>query len=187
MPGDRLRLFVAVDVPDAVRDAIAAACAPLRDRAPDARWVDPARWHLTLAFLGSVERERVPAISAALTAATAAAAVPHVALDGRAGTFRRQVLWAGLAPSPELDALAAAVRAELTDVGIAFDDKPFRPHLTLARAPGRGRLPAGLETAYQGPALAWDVTEVALVRSVLAGRASRYTREAVFPLGGARA
>ena len=184
MAADGLRLFVAVDVPDAVRDAVAAACAPLRARAPDARWVDPQRWHLTLAFLGRVEREAVPAVTAALTAATATATAPRLALDGSAGTFRRQVLWAGLAPSPALEALAAAVRAELTNAGVAFDDKPFRPHLTLARAPGRGRLPAGLDAAYAGPALAWDVTEVALVRSVLAGRGSRYTREAVFPLRG---
>jgi RNA 2',3'-cyclic 3'-phosphodiesterase len=178
-----LRLFVAVDVPAEVREAVDVACAPLRRAAPEARWVPSERWHLTLVFLGGVPWDRVDAVGAAVAAGCADLPAPVLALDGRAGTFRRQVLWAGLEASPVLDVVSARVRGALLGARIAFDDKPFRPHLTLARAPGRGRLPADLAESYAGPIAAWTVPEVALVRSETGRGGARYTRVAAFPLG----
>lgn len=137
----------------------------------------PELWHVTLAFLGEVPEERVPAAAAALDTAVArwrdsGAPPPRLRLSGggRFGRSRSTVLWAGLAGDVEgLRALVRPVRRELRRAGLRYDDrKPFRPHLTFAR-PGQ-RLPAADLAAdladlagYQGPW--WSVAAVQLVRS----------------------
>jgi RNA 2',3'-cyclic 3'-phosphodiesterase len=182
---DRVRLFVAVDVPEPVRTALWKAAAPLRQSAPKARWVTPERWHLTLQFLGHLEVERVPDVEAALAAASLLPPF-ELALSGQAGHFGGRVVWAGLAPSDGLAGLAAAVREQLAARALPVDDRPFRAHLTLARASGRSRLPAPLLTAalpgWRGPRHAWTVEAVELVRSVLGRGGSMYTVVGRWPL-----
>jgi len=173
-----VRLFVAVEVPEQVRSAVAAAIAPARERAPRLRWVDPAKYHLTLVFLGSVEESRVAGIAEAVSSSVQGVEQFSLALDGRVGTFGRRVLWAGLAPSPQLSAVAGAVTASLRPVVAVPDgDRPFRAHLTLARAgrePVRARAAKGLAM----PALTWTVERVVLLRS-----AGGYSVVEAFPLG----
>ena len=160
-----MRLFVAVEVPADVRAAVDAAVAPLRTAAPKLRWVAPERYHLTLVFLGAVDEALLPGVSAGMQAGCAGAAGFTLALDGTVGTFGRRVLWAGVAPSPELTTLAGRVTAALRSVvGLADEQREFSAHLTLARAkrePVRSRLVKGVSV----PALSWPVGRVVLLRS----------------------
>jgi 2'-5' RNA ligase len=133
-----LRLFVALDLGAAVAAGVARAIASARLAAPQARWTVPDGAHLTLAFLGGVDQGRVPAIQAALAGATAGRG-PLTLSVGGAGTFGKaafpRVLWLGV--TGELRALASlqrTVTAALTPLGFPAEDRPFHPHLTLARA-----------------------------------------------------
>ena len=92
-----LRLFVAVDLPDDVRDALAAAVAPLRALLPNARWIPPESWHVTLKFLGSAPAATVEEVASAVGDAVAEHAVFRARLSG-VGAFpsseRVRVVWA---------------------------------------------------------------------------------------------
>lgn len=181
-----LRLFVALAVPGPVRAALAASLEAARRARPDLRWTDPGGWHVTLAFLGWVDDARLGDVHAAVRAAATAATSFEIALDGRAGTFGGRVLWAGLAPSAPLEALVTGVRAALVQRGLPAEDRPFRPHLTLARA-GRGRtVPAAVAQEVAVPAGAWRVRDVRVLRSHLGREGARYEVLARCPLGGER-
>jgi 2'-5' RNA ligase len=160
-----VRLFVAVEVPASVREAVAEAVAPLRSAAPRLRWVAPERYHLTVAFLGAVDQFRLPALHGALAQAAAGVAPFDLALDGSLGTFGRRVLWAGLAASPALADLAARVRPAVAAVVPLPDaDRAFSAHLTLARA-GREPVRPGVVADCRLPPMGWTVDRVVLLQS----------------------
>jgi RNA 2',3'-cyclic 3'-phosphodiesterase len=160
-----VRLFVAVEVPDDVRAAVAGAVAPLRAAAPKLKWVAADRYHLTLVFLGSVDGSLVEPVTAALRSGCAGVAPFSLSLDGTLGTFGRRVLWAGLAPSAELVALASAVGGALsTVVPVPDADREYRAHLTLARA-GREPVRSALVRGVTVPAASWPVDRVVLMES----------------------
>ncbi|HET6379704.1 MAG TPA: RNA 2',3'-cyclic phosphodiesterase [candidate division Zixibacteria bacterium] len=182
----RWRLFAAVPVPVELRAAVARAVEGLRGRPgadDDWRWTDADGWHLTLAFLGSTDPARVPALQAALAGAVAGFE-PFVADAGGLGAFpslhRARVLWYGVAdPERRLRALAAGVRDALDG-----DPGPFHAHLTIARSRERFGTDAGpllRDAAAPGGRLPVDV--VVLYRSHLGRGPARY--EALFeaPLG----
>jgi 2'-5' RNA ligase len=180
-----VRLFVAIDPPAEALAALDAALGRTRAVAPHGlRWTRPEQWHLTLAFFGEVPDAEVPALTAAL--AEVVGAEPMALRLAGGGCFGDRVLWVGLAGDVHaLRTLAAAVALTARDVGVAVDDKPYRPHLTLARA-GRERAdlrPAAAELAQVvGPA--WDVASVQLVRSRLGagpGRSSLHEPIATWP------
>lgn len=160
-----MRLFLAVEVPPSVRDAVAGAVAPLREALPRLRWVDPSRYHLTVVFLGSVPDDAVDSVGAAVARGAAGTAPFSLALDGRLGMFGRRVLWAGLEQSPALAALASAVGSAVSPVVALPDgDRAFSAHLTLARA-GREPVRAPAVAGVEVPRLAWEVNRVVLMRS----------------------
>ncbi len=176
---------MAVGVPQRVRDDVADAGEQLRTHAPDARWTDPAGWHLTLAFLGSVATAQVAAIETALAQVAASHAPFPLSLTGQAGMFGRRVLWVGFDASPELSVLANDVRAALEPLGFPPDERPFHPHLTLARARKGNALPRGLADRYVGPTTAWTVDTLDLMRSHLSRAGARYERVGAWPLAAA--
>ncbi|WP_275582465.1 RNA 2',3'-cyclic phosphodiesterase [Geodermatophilus bullaregiensis] len=167
-------MFVSVAPPAPARDHLARALAPLRGSPGEPRWGDPARWHLTLLFLGAVPPALLPDLSAAVGTAVAGtpAATLRLAGAGRFGSRRRPaVCWAGLdGDVGVLTALAGRLAAAARALGLPVEDRPFRPHLTLGRwlprRPADGDLPDRL-AGYRGPE--WPLREVALVRST-AGR-----------------
>ena len=191
-----MRCFVAVDLSDEARDAIAAAQARLRAASPRAEigWTDPAKMHLTLKFLGEVEEERRDAIEAAL----AAVAERHAAFAttaGGAGSFpgpsRPRVLWAGLtAGLREIGLLAADVERACAPLGVPPDARPFRGHVTVGRvrAPrGIGRVMRALGELDGTTFGTWTVREVVFYRSHLRGaRGARHEALARFALGRGR-
>lgn len=133
MEGGVLRLFFALPLPADLRESLDCW---QRGQAEVEGWTRPEGLHLTLAFLGERSAE---AVSTLLTIAGPIAdrhrsfRLCTAGLGGfpTAGTAR--VLWLGLESSPALEALAADLRGTLAAAGEAFDAKPFRPHLTLAR------------------------------------------------------
>ncbi|GGK71065.1 RNA 2',3'-cyclic phosphodiesterase [Planomonospora parontospora subsp. parontospora] len=94
-----MRLFVALLPPRPVRDELARALAPHREHWPQLRWADPDNWHLTLAFLGEVAEELLPALQTRLARAASRYEPMTLAFAG-AGAFpsarRARVFWAGL-------------------------------------------------------------------------------------------
>ena len=183
MSASGLRLFVALDAPSAVVQDLADVVREVSTDRPWLRWVPPERWHLTLAFLGQVDRGRVDELSTRL--ARSAARYNPLALQlAGAGRFGSRVLWVGVRGAvADVGRLADSVAAGSRRAGIAVEDRPYRPHLTVARGrdPRTDLRPAVAALAdYAGPQ--WTAAEVHLVRSHL-GPAVRYERLATFGLG----
>jgi len=178
-----LRLFVALDAPSVVVQDLASAVQAVSTDRPWLRWVPAERWHLTLAFLGQVDAGRVDPLCVRLARAAARHQPLTLQLAG-AGRFGSRVLWIGLRGAvADVGRLANSVAAGSRRVGIAVEDRPYRPHLTVARGrdPRTDLRPAVAALAdYAGPT--WTAAEVHLVRSHL-GAAVRYERLASFPLG----
>jgi len=181
-----LRLFVAIDVPHAVRDELADELASVRPSVKGARWVPPENWHVTLAFLGRTWPRLVTWVQERLGACTEAAAPVATRLDG-VGAFpswrRARVVWTGLEdPDDALAAIAGSVRDALARE-FPPEARAFTPHLTLARL----RPPAPVEPgALAGvrPSRAFAIEELVLYRSHLRRPAPVYEPLARFPLGG---
>ncbi len=179
------RLFVAIRFPEALRARILEAAAPLRHL--DAiRWVRVEQVHITLRFMASVAETRVPPLAAALAGAVADA--PAFALElGGAGAFpsprRARVVWIGVARTPALERLHAAVETALAEQGIGPEGRPFHPHVTLGRVRGR-RPPAGLEGAIGSVEFAarHHVEQVSLMRSRLGPAGAVHSEVAACPL-----
>jgi 2'-5' RNA ligase len=135
----RLRAFFGLPVPEPQREELGrfiAACATV---APGFRWTATENLHLTIRFIGNVERSVVETVADAL-AGTALASF-ELAPSG-IGTFGRgravRVVWLGLRAGAEAaTALAAQVETECGRAGLASEKRPFQAHLTLARARGR--------------------------------------------------
>lgn len=150
-----MRLFVALNVPSQLRQAVWQATAPLRDRGLPVKWVHPEGIHLSLKFLGDVADERESELATALGRAAAGTRALSLALGGF-GVFpdfqRPRVVWVGVAGEPALEILQHRVEQEFAPLGFPTEARPFRPHITLGRA-GREARPrdfAGLETALGG-------------------------------------
>lgn len=186
-----VRLFVALTPPPAVVDELWAVTEVLRAEHPELRWVMPGQCHLTLAFLGEVDDDTQPGLGARL--ARAAGRTPPLTLSlGGGGRFGEQVLWTRVrGETDRLRHLAASVRAAARRCRLPVDDRPYRPHLTLARnrnraEPGVVRSAATSLDDFDG--LSWTADEVHLVRSYLGGGpggTARHDRLASWPLGRA--
>ncbi|MFG3553588.1 RNA 2',3'-cyclic phosphodiesterase [Micromonospora sp. NPDC047557] len=176
-----MRLFVAVYPPIEAVTHLGARVARLRVAAAAAagvrvRLADPVNLHLTLAFLGDVEATRLVEVESALGLAAqwfldGRNASPRLSLGGGGvfGDGRRTVLWVDARGDVEaLHVLAGLIRDRLRRAGLPYDDRPFRPHLTVAR-PGDRVEPAAVDADraalddYQGPE--WSAGELVLVRS----------------------
>lgn len=180
------RLFVAVEIPEASRRAIADALAPWRaDRS--VRWARTDTWHLTLKFLGDTDDSVVPALIGALRAAVEPFAPVPVALGGF-GAFpphgRPRVLWVGVGGDvPALAAIARAVDEVAGALGFPAEGRPYTPHLTVGRAREDARGVLGAIGALPSMG-AFVVDRVVLFRSELAPDGARHTPLATFLLAG---
>jgi RNA 2',3'-cyclic 3'-phosphodiesterase len=156
-----VRLFVAVVPPTRVLAEIAALDRP---DMPGVRWTTADQWHVTLRFLGEVEDPEpvAAALDAAALAPTTATLGPRVTALGRG------VL---VVPVAGLGALAGAVVAATAGIGRPAADRPFRGHLTLARARRGASVRALTGAAVAG---AFPVDAVRLVRSRLGPGGARY-------------
>jgi RNA 2',3'-cyclic 3'-phosphodiesterase len=135
-----MRLFVAVDLDDAARAAIAAEQKRVAEALGDARssvtWVKPDRMHLTLVFLGEVSDPHVPAIvdSVGGLVAMPAFSITFQGLGVFPSRGGPRALWVGVTDgAAELSELQREIARRVTDAGVVLDLRPFHPHLTLGR------------------------------------------------------
>ena len=174
---DRPRLFVAIELPDTVRQSVRDATAPWRTSLTDFRWSVSEALHLTVVFIGHVEARDVGTIASALRAVAQRHPPMPTGLT-RFGTFpgrgKARVLWVGL------DDPAAGLRRLAGDVALALagfledpEERPYHPHITIARARRPTVAPPALFDA-EVPALRWTIDAMTLVRSHLGGDAPRY-------------
>lgn len=175
-----MRLFVAIPLPEAVKNVIVRSCRSF----PLLRWVRPEQLHLTLRFIGEAPPEQLPV----LTSALAEVAVPAFDLqtDG-CGFFpderRPQVFWLGLVPAPELLRMQAEIETALLAAGLPGETRPFVPHLTLLRFNVRPRpeLPAEIGRNFAGlPPQRFPCSGFNLYSSLLTPAGAIHTVEAVY-------
>lgn len=153
-----MRLFVALRLPAHVADHADRAVAPVRDQHPDLQWVPTPRWHVTLAFYGEIEDDRVDGVADMVERGLQGWKSLALRLVG-SGCFDRRALWLGV--DGEVDGLRSLARA------VTFDRLPFRAHVTVARPRG-GVDPGPAQSAlagYVGPG--WVSGTVHLVRSTM--------------------
>lgn len=132
-----IRAFIAITPPEALHAAMQEVRTAFDRQARSWRWIPPANVHLTLKFLGDVAAEAVPSLVQAMERVAEEQGVFSL-LVRNLGCFpslsRPRVLWMGLEdPGGALPALHARLEAELAALGFATEERPFRPHLTLAR------------------------------------------------------
>jgi 2'-5' RNA ligase len=132
-----MRLFIALDIDDVIRERLTRFVQGVRNFAPDARWVKPESLHVTLKFIGEQPDASIANIKPSL--ANVSSTTSEIQFRGY-GFFptakSARVFWVGMEAGPQLATLAAAIDDNLAALGIAKEDRPFSPHLTLARSAG---------------------------------------------------
>lgn len=187
------RLFVAVPLSEPARSAVADVVERIRAGEPEGRgvrWVRLDGLHLTLRFLGPTSESRVADVAAAVTR-TAAAMEPFMVRISGADAFpptgRPRTLWLDLdRGTDELAALAARLDDALAESGWERERRPFRAHLTLARADGVRAGPAtvaALRSAAADLAIESPIERVVLFESITGSGRARYLERADAPLG----
>jgi 2'-5' RNA ligase len=137
-----MRIFVALDIDDAIRQRIARFMEGVHNFAPDARWVRPESMHVTLKFIGEKSEAAVGEIKQALEGIEASALEIRFRGYGFFPTAKAaRVFWVGIEAGPQMEALAAKVDSTIASLGIPEEEHAFTPHITLARAGGRSASP----------------------------------------------
>jgi RNA 2',3'-cyclic 3'-phosphodiesterase len=191
-----VRVFVAIDVPDDVRRAIGdliarlgKTCRGARHLRPGScsgtRWVRPEAMHITLKFIGEVSEEKIAEIRTALGTISVP---PPMEIHFRATGFfpnekHPRVFWAGIEAPPGLAAFAGAIDRALEPLSIPPEQRPFRPHLTLARFKSEDGLPQLRRELERLGRLNFGSTvarEFHLFQSVLKPAGAVYTRLASY-------
>ena len=179
------RLFVAAELPAAVKAELVSTQARLRRFNPPVTWVAPEAMHMTLRFLGETDVALMPELHSAIRAALVSH--PHITLRlSDVGTFpnerRPSVVWAGVDGSvAALGRAQASIEAALRGLGLAPEQKPFHPHLTLGRVQRqasleqRRQLGDALQAQPPPAPLAWTIERVILFRSELGSAGPVYT------------
>ena len=182
-----MRLFVALTPPGEVVEALQSVTAGLRERAPDLRWTPPEQWHVTLVFLGEVGEGVASELARRLDRAAARHPPLSLALGG-GGQFGHRVLWTGVQGDRDgLRRLADSARAAARRSRLPVPHRPYRPHLTLARADGAADLSSLVERLALWPGLPWVARQLYLVRSRLSAGpqgSARHEPIASWPLAG---
>jgi RNA 2',3'-cyclic 3'-phosphodiesterase len=189
---DHVRLFVACEIPEDVRETMGEVIDGLKKKSGSAvRWIRADGVHVTLKFLGEVPTRKLPAVKLAIQEAV----VGHSPFElefSNIGTFGGReglrIMWVGIAGDVlRLEALVRAVNAALAVVGFEPERRPFRPHLTLGRVRDEisTRHRAEIEVAVgktDVPGVSWRTAQVSLMRSRLTSAGATYEVLATFPL-----
>ncbi len=130
-----MRIFIALDIEDSIREPIQLFLDGVRGFAPEARWVRAESLHVTLKFIGEKSPSSVDEIKKSLGLLKGTRLALHFHGCGFFPTPKSaRVFWIGVDSGPELRQIAAAVDQAMAQLGIPREDHAFSPHLTLARA-----------------------------------------------------
>ena len=132
-----MRLFVALDFPDALRNNLRELIGRMNTKSTAARWVRPEAMHITLKFIGETDSKNLDSLQKAFS--TIHSPQP-VEMNFRGVGFfpnerQPRVLWCGVKASPNLPKLAEQIERALEPLGFPAESREFVPHLTLARFP----------------------------------------------------
>jgi 2'-5' RNA ligase len=182
-----MRLFVALDLSDSVKDRLTALVDSLRSSAR-IRWTRPSNLHLTTKFIGEWPEERLEELKTALeTIESPPITIAVRGLGWFPNPHHPRIFWAAVRAPESLPALARATDATCSLLGIAPETRPYSPHLTLARieekpdlGPLRRRI-ASLDTDEWGE---FTASEFHLYLSQLQPGGSVYSKLASFPMNG---
>lgn len=179
---DLPRLFVALELTSSVADKLQTLVRAAN--LPSTRWAPRSSWHITLHFIGEA---RIDKVCAALETVSARPFNTNISGLGTFGRFKPRVLWAGVPRSDELIALHGAVGAALRDAGFPLEDRPYVPHVTLAkfgaiRSNGTSIVNGFLEEHVQFSTDAFHVGGFTLYESVLNAKGPLYVPRRCFSL-----
>jgi 2'-5' RNA ligase len=191
-----MRLFVALDIPDTIRQSIADYVDDLRRTAPDNKWVRAESYHVTLKFIGEWRRD-VREVIGALEIIEATKVDFAIRGQGFFPNVRSpRVFWVGIDADENLAALAGKVDEACSSLGIERESRAFSPHLTLARsgsgsprpkkdekpAPGMKRLAERIGAMPAPDFGTIHATEFFLYESKLSPSGAQYAKLASFAL-----
>lgn len=181
-----MRLFVAIDLPEELRERIGAFARGI----PAARWVGPENMHLTLRFIGEVDGHQAQDIDAALSQVrTPRFTLALAGVDRFGSGGKERALWVGVEDNPALMRLQAKIETALQRAGLPPEGRKFKPHVTIARFKGNpgGRLHEFLarHSLFRGEP--FEVEQFVLYSSFLGHNGAIYSAEAAYPLDRAAA
>ena len=174
------RLFVAIRPPEPIRDLLIDAM----DDSADFRWQDEEQLHLTLRFVGEVDRPIANDLAAALGGIRAEPFELRIAGVGRFEQRNSGALWAGVEPKAPVAALAAKIERVCQQTGLEPERRAFHPHITLARWKGRRTREVQdlLERRGSLASEPFAVTEFTLFESHLSRHGAHYEEVARYEL-----
>jgi RNA 2',3'-cyclic 3'-phosphodiesterase len=194
-----MRIFIGIDLDDEIRTKIARFLDGVRGFASDARWVRTESLHITLKFIGEQKPEQVEAISDRMRRMQGSAIDIHLRGHGFFPTPKApRVFWIGIQAGPQLAELATNIDLSVAELGIPREDRPYSPHLTLARGgsgSGSPKLRKGDRPKSKFAVLekrlaamgeldfgTMTAREFILYQSQLSPKGSKYTKLQRFPL-----
>ena len=181
-----MRTFIAIEIPEEIRNSLAQIQSHLKYSGADVKWVAPANIHLTLKFLGEIDEKKCEAVKSALDIIAKDTHAFEISLKD-IGAFPKidhpRVIWAGLDKgAKESTELAGKIDEALSKIGFAKESRPFAAHLTLGRVrSGKNKeaLKAKIDS-LQGPEAsgqgAENISSVILFHSKLTPTGSIYTK-----------
>ena len=174
------RLFVAIRPPDSIRDLLIDAM----DDSADFRWQDEEQLHLTLRFIGEVDRPAANDLADALGRLRSPPFELRIAGAGRFEQRNSGALWAGVEPKEPVAALAAKIERVCQSVGLEPERRAFHPHITLARWKGRRtrEVQGFLERTGGLSSDPFPVRDFILFESRLSKHGAHYEAVAIYPL-----
>jgi 2'-5' RNA ligase len=191
---EQIRSFAAIELPDEAKRGLARLRRELeRDEHRFVKWVDPGGIHLTLKFLGNIPSRRVTEITEAVKKAAQGLSPFLLEISGL-GAFpspkQPRVVWVGVGGElDKLSTLQQKIDSALATLGFAREERPFVPHLTVARvregapASERGRFAELVSSATFDGKYDVEVSAIKLMRSQLTPAGAIYTCLSVVELG----
>ena len=175
-----MRLFIAIAIPENIRTGFASLLKEFRAVAPQVKWVRAENLHVTLKFLGETESAKLGALQNVLAGVRSP---DPVNLEFRGMGFfpnekRPRVFWTGMEASPNLKTLAADTDHAAHRLGFPLEERPFTPHLTLARFSLPGIPPKLLQAVNENTGKSFGslhTREFHLVESKLKPTGAEYT------------
>lgn len=185
-----MRLFTAFEFPPDVKEELARVQRALKPLVNARRWQSLRQAHLTLDFIGELPAPLLGPLQEMLARTAAAHAPFELRLDGFGGfpsLARARVLWIGVGGDRDrLEALEHDMRLGLAATGAAIEDRPYAPHITLAREPVKSPVLADLPARIEVAPLSWRAEAVVLFNSELRPEGAVHTELGRYELTGFR-
>lgn len=187
-----MRCFIAIDMPENIKDAIAGVVEKCSHGQKGVRWVSVENIHLTLKFLGDIKEDLISEIEKGLASICMRHDVFNINIRG-VGAFPNfkypNVLWIGIDGSSELKEIYGDIEEFMSELGFEKEDRRFFPHLTIGRVKDRKGIEPVIKELYTFKDTflgSIKVNEVLLMRSILKPAGAEYSKIAGFKLSSQR-